>query len=81
MHTYWYVEDLKFGTHAEIGLINYLETAPRSFAAVATGLDQGLAEGRRAVAHIVGRDPDQLGGMVDDLDGQRVTGPVCGPKQ
>lgn len=28
--------------------------------AVATGLDQGLAEGRAAVAHIVGRDPDSL---------------------
>lgn len=31
-------------------------------AAVADGLDAGLAEGRRAVAHIVGRDPDQLDG-------------------
>jgi adenosylcobinamide-phosphate synthase len=29
-------------------------------AAVAVGLDQGLAEGRRAVAHIVGRDPASL---------------------
>jgi adenosylcobinamide-phosphate synthase len=29
-------------------------------AAVATGLDQGLPEGRAAVAHIVGRDPEQL---------------------
>jgi len=29
-------------------------------AAVAAGLDQDLTEGRRAVAHIVGRDPDQL---------------------
>lgn len=28
--------------------------------AVAGGLEQGLAEGRDAVAHIVGRDPDQL---------------------
>ena len=28
--------------------------------AVADGLDEGLAEGREAVAHIVGRDPDQL---------------------
>ena len=28
--------------------------------AVATGLDQGLAEGRAAVAHIVGRDPEHL---------------------
>jgi adenosylcobinamide-phosphate synthase len=28
--------------------------------AVAAGLDQGLAEGRRAVAHIVGRDPASL---------------------
>jgi adenosylcobinamide-phosphate synthase len=29
-------------------------------AAVAAGLRQGLVQGRRAVAHIVGRDPDQL---------------------
>jgi adenosylcobinamide-phosphate synthase len=29
-------------------------------AAVAAGLEQGLAEGRRAVAHIVGRDPASL---------------------
>ncbi len=29
-------------------------------AAVAAGLEAGLAQGRRAVAHIVGRDPDQL---------------------
>jgi adenosylcobinamide-phosphate synthase len=29
-------------------------------AAVAAGLDQGLAQGRAAVAHIVGRDPEQL---------------------
>jgi adenosylcobinamide-phosphate synthase len=29
-------------------------------AAVALGLEQGLAEGRRAVAHIVGRDPASL---------------------
>jgi adenosylcobinamide-phosphate synthase len=29
-------------------------------AAVAAGLDEGLPEGRAAVAHIVGRDPDQL---------------------
>jgi adenosylcobinamide-phosphate synthase len=29
-------------------------------AAVATGLRQGLAQGRAAVAHIVGRDPEQL---------------------
>ena len=29
-------------------------------AAVAVGLDRGLPEGRAAVAHIVGRDPDQL---------------------
>jgi adenosylcobinamide-phosphate synthase len=28
--------------------------------AVAAGLDQGLAEGRRAVSRIVGRDPDRL---------------------
>ena len=28
--------------------------------AVANGLDEGLAEGRDAVKHIVGRDPDQL---------------------
>ena len=28
--------------------------------AVADGLDQGLTEGRSAVAHIVGRDPEQL---------------------
>jgi len=28
--------------------------------AVASGLERGLAEGRRAVAHIVGRDPDSL---------------------
>ncbi len=28
--------------------------------AVAEGLDQGLAEGRKAVAHIVGRDPELL---------------------
>ncbi len=28
--------------------------------AVATGLDRGLAEGRAAVSHIVGRDPDSL---------------------
>lgn len=28
--------------------------------AVADGLDKGLGEGREAVAHIVGRDPDQL---------------------
>ena len=28
--------------------------------AVADGLDEGLAQGREAVAHIVGRDPDQL---------------------
>lgn len=28
--------------------------------AVADGLDQGLVEGREAVAHIVGRDPEQL---------------------
>lgn len=31
-------------------------------AAVADGLDRGLADGRRAVAHIVGRDPDSLDG-------------------
>jgi adenosylcobinamide-phosphate synthase len=30
--------------------------------AVAAGLDQGLAEGRRAVTHIVGRDPASLDG-------------------
>ena len=29
-------------------------------AAVGSGLEQGLDEGRRAVAHIVGRDPDSL---------------------
>ncbi len=29
-------------------------------AAVADGLDHGLAEGRQAVSHIVGRDPDSL---------------------
>lgn len=28
--------------------------------AVADGLDEGLSQGREAVAHIVGRDPDQL---------------------
>ena len=32
----------------------------RHVAAVATGLDRGLAEGRGAVAHIVGRDPASL---------------------
>ncbi|MEM9442589.1 MAG: adenosylcobinamide-phosphate synthase CbiB [Pseudomonadota bacterium] len=47
-----------------LGILMSLLIAQTSLAnhvgAVAEGLDQGLSEGRSAVAHIVGRDPEQL---------------------
>lgn len=47
-----------------IGLLMSFLIAQTSLAnhvrAVAEGLDEGLSEGRTAVAHIVGRDPEQL---------------------
>jgi len=57
------LRDIPFGWAAEIFIASTLiaqKELGQAVRAVADGLRDSLAEGRRAVAHIVGRDPEQL---------------------
>jgi adenosylcobinamide-phosphate synthase len=62
---HWCLWQIPFGWVVEAVLATTLlaqKELGRAVRAVADGLDRSLAEGRRAVSHIVGRDPETLDG-------------------
>ncbi|MCZ4271760.1 adenosylcobinamide-phosphate synthase CbiB [Maritalea porphyrae] len=59
----WTLRDIPFGWAAQIFLASTLiaqKELGQAVKAVADGLRENLTQGRHAVSHIVGRDPDQL---------------------